>query len=87
MAELSEQQEQLASENNKAKGSRGGLWFGIIILLIITGVAGAGFYFFYQLRSQQDTLVGEVNKGAMHLIELSKQISGYQEQLAAIQNQ
>ncbi len=87
MAELSEQQEQLASENNKAKGSRGGLWFGIIILLIITGVAGAGFYFFYQLRSQQDNLGGEVNKGDMHLIELSKQISGYQEQLAAIQNQ
>lgn len=87
MAELSEQQEQLASEKNKAQGSRSGLWFGIIILLIITGVAGIGFYFFYELRSQQDNLGGEVNKGDLHLIELSKQISGYQEQLAAIQNQ
>ena len=86
MAELSEQQEQHASEN-KAHRSRSGLWFGIIMLLIIISVAGAGFYLFWQLRAQQDNLGGEVNKGDMQLIELSKQISGYQAQLAAIQSQ
>jgi uncharacterized protein HemX len=87
VAELSEQQEQNVSENNKAHRSRSGFWFGIIMLLIIISVAGAGFYLFQQLRSQQADLGGEVNKGDMQLIELSKQISGYQAQLAAIQSQ
>ncbi len=102
MAELSEQQEQNVSEDNKASApadapypppagkvhrSRSGLWFGIIVLLIIISVAGVGFYLFQQLRSQQADLGGEVNKGDMQLIELSKQISGYQSQLAAIQSQ
>ncbi|MGZ4995685.1 MAG: uroporphyrinogen-III C-methyltransferase, partial [Methylobacter sp.] len=70
-----------------AHRSRSGLWFGIVMLLIIITVAGAGFYLFWQLRTQQDNLGGEVNKGDMQLIELSKQISGYQAQLAAIQSQ
>ncbi|MGZ8159804.1 MAG: uroporphyrinogen-III C-methyltransferase [Methylobacter sp.] len=102
MAEVSEQQEQNVSENSKASApanaprlrpegearkSRSGLWFGIIMLLIIISLAGGGFYLFQQLRSQQDSLGGEVNKGDMQLIELSKQISGYQAQLAAIQSQ
>ncbi len=87
MTELSEKQEQHVSENSKAHRSRSGLWFGIIMLLIIISVAGVGFYLFQQLRSQQDNLGGEVNKGDMQLIELSKQISGYQAQLAAIQSQ
>ncbi len=95
MAEVSEQQEQKVSENssktsvpaNAPRKSRSGLWLGIIVLLIIISVAGAGFYLFQQLRSQQDNLGGEVNKGDMHLIELSKQISGYQMQLAAMQSQ
>ncbi len=87
MAELSEQQEQTVSETSKAHRTRGGLWFGIIVLLVIIGVAGAGFYLFQQLRSEQADLGGEVNKGDMQLIELSKQISGYQSQLAAIQSQ
>jgi len=87
VTELSEKQEQHASENSKAHKSRSGLWFGIIMLLIIISLAGAGFYLFQQLRSQQADLGGEVNKGDMQLIELSKQISGYQAQLAAIQSQ
>jgi len=87
VTEFSEKQEQPVSENNNARRSRSGLWFGIIMLLIILSVAGVGFYLFQQLRSQQDNLGGEVNKGDMQLIELSKQISGYQAQLAAIQSQ
>ncbi len=87
MAELSEQQEQDVNGNTKARKSRSGLWFGVVMLLIILSVAGAGFYLFQQLRSQQADLGGEVNKGDMQLIELSKQISGYQTQLAAIQSQ
>jgi len=81
VAELSEQQEQDLGETKQARRSRSGFWFGIIILLIIIGLAGAGFYFFSQLRNQQEDLGGEV-KGQM-----SKQISDYQSQLVAIQSQ
>lgn len=81
MAELSEQQEQEVGEIKKVHRSRSGFWFGIIILLIIAGIAGAGFYLFMQLRDRQEGLGGEV-KGQM-----SKQLADYQDQLAAIQGQ
>ena len=81
MAELSEQQEQDLGETKQARRSRSGFWFGIIILLIIIGLAGAGFYLFTQLRNEQKGLGGEV-KG-----EMSKQIADYQSQLSAIQSQ
>ncbi|MDD1623986.1 MAG: uroporphyrinogen-III C-methyltransferase, partial [Methylococcaceae bacterium] len=81
MAELSEQQEQDLGETKQARRSRSGFWFGVIILLIIIGLAGAGFYLFTQLRDEQKGLGGEV-KG-----EMSKQIADYQSQLVAIQSQ
>ena len=81
MAELSEQQEQDPGETKQARRTRSGFWFGVIILLIIIGLAGAGFYLFTQLRNQQEGLGGEV-KGQM-----SKQIADYQSQLVAIQFQ
>ena len=81
MAELTEQQEQDLGETKQSRRSRSGFWFGVIILLIIIGLAGAGFYLFTQLRDQQEGLGGEV-KG-----EMSKQIADYQSQLAAIQSQ
>jgi uncharacterized protein HemX len=87
VAELSEQQEQITGEVIKVKKSRSGLWFGIIVLIIIISIAGAGFFLFQQLRSQQENLGGELDKGDMQLLEVSKQISGYQSQLAAIQSQ
>jgi uncharacterized protein HemX len=81
VAELSGQQEQEVDKTEKVHRSRNGFWFGAIIILIITAVAGAGFYLFMQLRDRQEGLGGEV-KGQM-----SKQLSDYQSQLAAIQSQ
>ena len=81
MAELSQQQEQEKSASTKMRRSRNGMWFGVIILLIVISLAGAGFYLFAQLRDRQEGLGGEV-KG-----QLSKQMADYQQQLAAIQNQ
>jgi len=85
VAELSEKQDQEVEVNEKLHRSRSGFWFGIIIVAIILSIAGIGFYLFQQLRSQQENLGGSVNKGDMRLIELTKQISGYQSQIAAIQ--
>ena len=81
VAELSEQQEQDQGETKQTRRLRSGFWFGVIILLIIVGLAGAGFYLFTQLRDKQADLGGEV-KGQM-----SKQIADYQAQLVAIQSQ
>ena len=81
MAELSEQPEQEIVETKKAHRSRSGSWFPIVILLVIVGLTGAGFYLFTQLRERQEGLGGEVKD------QMLKQIADYQDQLVAIQNQ
>lgn len=83
MAELIESVEQqtVKETSKEVRRSRSGFWFGVIILLVIAGVAGAGYYFLQQLREKQEGLGGEV-KGVV-----SQQISDYQAQLAAIQTQ
>lgn len=81
MTEINQQQGQAADAPQKVRRSRTGVWFGIITLVTIFAIAGAGYYFFMQLRERQEGLGGEV-KG-----ELSKQIHDYQAQLNAIQNQ
>jgi len=81
VTELNEKQAHDLSDDRKAHRSGSGFWFGIIILLIIIGLAGAGFYLLQGLRSQQEDLGGEV-KG-----EMSKQLADYQAQLTAIQSQ
>ncbi len=81
------QDTQRAPATAPAKSTDKGLWFGLFILLIILSLAGMGYFLFQQLRSQQETLGGEVDKGDMQLLELSKQISSYQSQLVAVQQQ
>ncbi len=56
MAELNEKQTQDQGDGKSAHRSRSGFWFGIIILLVVVGLAGAGFYFFQGLRDQQKDL-------------------------------
>jgi len=80
VAELTEQEQQQSGNSQKARRSHTGLWFGVILLIVI-GLGGAGFYLFSQLRDRQENLGGEV-KG-----ELNKQIADYQDQLTAIQSQ
>lgn len=81
MAEVSEQIEQDSAVSKKSHRSRSGFWFGIIIILVVISIAGAGYYLLMQLRDRQTNLGGEV-KG-----ELSKKIADYQAQLSAIQSQ
>ncbi|MGR9086836.1 MAG: uroporphyrinogen-III C-methyltransferase, partial [Gammaproteobacteria bacterium] len=81
MAEVSEQIEMDSAVSKKSPRSRSGFWFGVIIILIVIGIAGAGYYLLMQLRDRQTNLGGEV-KG-----ELSKKIADYQSQLTAIQSQ
>lgn len=76
-----DQQKTVKETPPEVRRSRSGFWFGLIILLIIAVVAGAGYYFLQQLRDKQEGLGGEM-KGVV-----SQQISDYQAQLAAIQTQ
>jgi len=46
VAELSEQQELDPGETNQARRSRSGFWFGVIILLIIIGLAAPVLSFY-----------------------------------------
>jgi uncharacterized protein HemX len=85
VAEVTENQKQQEADNTKKSGN--GIWFGLIIILIILGLAGAGFLLYQQLRDKQQDLGGELSKDTQLVIELTRQISGYQEQLAAIQTQ
>jgi uroporphyrin-3 C-methyltransferase len=81
VAEVIEQIEKDSAESKKSHRSRSGFWFGVIILLVVIGIAGAGYYLLMQLRERQTNLGGEV-KG-----ELSKKVADYQSQLSAIQSQ
>jgi uncharacterized protein HemX len=81
VAELNEQQAQDLGDSKKAHRSRSGFWFGIIILLIVIGLAGVGFYLLQGLRDKQKDLGGEVKD------QMSKQISDYQAQITAIRTQ
>jgi len=81
VAEEIEQIEKDSADSKKSRRSRSGFWFGVIILLVVIGIAGAGYYLLMQLRERQTNLGGEV-KG-----ELSKKVADYQSQLSAIQSQ
>ncbi len=71
----------------KEHKSRAGTWFGIVILLIVICLAVAGYFLLQQLRDKQQNLGGELSKDTQQMHELTKQISGYQAQLVAIQEQ
>jgi uncharacterized protein HemX len=88
VAEVTEEQqtteEQTETIKVVEKKSRAGLWFGIILTLCVIVLSGAGFYLLQQLREHQDTLSTQDNQ---KLIEMSKQINGFQAQIAAMQSQ
>jgi len=85
VAEVTEEKIQKPVKVKKERS--GGAWFGLVILLIILGVSGAGYLVLQQLRDKQQDLGGEISKETQQMLELTKQISGYQSQLVAIQNQ
>jgi len=88
VAEVTENiNQQEAPLNPEVKKSRNGAWFGVVILLVVIGLAGAGYLLLQQLRDKQQDLGGVLSKDSQQMIELTKQISGYQSQLVAIQNQ
>jgi uncharacterized protein HemX len=67
--------------------SRWVAWLGYSMLAAILLLATAGYFLLQELRSKQEGLGGELNKGDLHVLELSRQVSGLQTQLATLHSQ
>ncbi|HHJ40188.1 MAG: hypothetical protein AXA67_07200 [Methylothermaceae bacteria B42] len=68
-------------------GSRLGLWITIVLVLLLLGLVGAGFYLFQMLRAEQAGLGGKLGKEGMRVIEVTKQITNLQKEVATLHTQ
>lgn len=84
MAEVIEEQQENPAPVVVVKKSHAGLWIGITSIVLVIALAGAGFFFFQQLRFSQDT---ENNQDNLKLIELDKELNGLRDQLNGVQTQ
>lgn len=84
MAEDIQDQQDNQAQVVVVKKSHTGLWIGIIAIILVIGLATAGFYFMQQLRVSQDA---ENNQDSQKLIEIDKLINGLQGQISNMQSQ
>lgn len=84
MAEDIQDQQDNQAQVVVVKKSHTGLWIGIIAIILVIGLAAAGFYFMQQLRVSQDA---ENNQDSQKLIEIDKLINGLQGQISNMQSQ
>jgi len=82
VAEVIEEQQENPAPVVVVKKSRAGLWVGLLAIVLVIGLAAAGFYFMQQLRAAQDT---EKSQDNQKLIEVDKQINNLQQQLTTLQ--
>lgn len=69
------------------RGKRLAAWLGYGALLLTVVLVAAGVFLLQELRSKQEGLGGELNKGDQQMLELTHQITGLQSELAALHNQ
>jgi len=84
VAEVIEEQQENPAPVVVVKKSHAGLWIGITSIVLVIALAGAGFFFFQQLRFSQDT---ENNQDNLKILELDKELNGLREQLNGVQTQ
>jgi len=84
VAEVIEEQQETPTTTLVVKKSRAGLWIGILAIVLVLGLAAAGFYVLQQLQVSQDT---ENNQDSLKLIEIDKELNGLQGQLSVLQSQ
>ncbi len=84
MAEVVEEQVENQAPVVVVKKTHTGLWIGITAIVLVIGLATAGFYFMQQLRATQDT---ENSQDSLKLIEIDKTLNGLQQQLSGLQSQ
>ncbi|NJD08416.1 MAG: fused uroporphyrinogen-III synthase HemD/membrane protein HemX [Methylococcaceae bacterium] len=69
------------------KKSHYGAWLGYLSLFFVVILAAGGFFLLQELRSKQEGLGGELNKGDQQMLELTRQITGLQSELATLHSQ
>jgi uroporphyrinogen-III synthase/uncharacterized protein HemX len=69
------------------KKSHYGAWLGYLSLFFVVILAAGGFLLLQELRSKQEGLGGELNKGDQQMLELTRQITGLQSELATLHSQ
>ena len=84
MAEDIQDQQDNQAQVVVVKKSHTGLWIGIIAIMLVIGLAAAGFYFMQQLRVSQDA---ENSQDSQKLIEIDRVINGLQGQISNMQSQ
>lgn len=67
--------------------SRSFAWLGYSLLLLVAVLAASSYWVLQELRSRQEGLGGDLNKGGQQMLELQHQISVLQSQLATVQSQ
>lgn len=84
MAEVIEEQKENQAPVVVVKKSHAGLWIGLIAIVLVVGLAAAGFFFMQQLRATQDSKSSEET---LKLIEVDKELNDLQQQLSSLQSQ
>jgi uroporphyrinogen-III synthase len=70
-----------------AKKAHFGAWLGYLSLGFVLLLAVGGFFLLQELRSKQEGLGGELNKGDQQMLEITRQITGLQSELATLHSQ
>jgi len=64
-----------------------GLWITLIVIVLILGLAGAGYYLFQMLRTEQSGLGGKVGKESQRLLDLTHQVTSLQKEMTTLHAQ
>ncbi len=64
-----------------------GLWITIIVIVLMLGLGGAGYYLFQMLRTEQTGLGGEVGKESQRLLDLTHQVTSLQKEMTILHSQ
>lgn len=73
--------------DNQANKSRFGMWIGFGVLILVLALVAAGVFLLHELRTKQEGLGGELDKGGKQAQELLHQISSLETELATLHSQ
>ena len=64
-----------------------GLWITLVVILLILGLGGIGYYLFQKLRAEQAGLGGTVGKEVQRVMDLTHQVTALQKEIALLHEQ
>ncbi len=67
--------------------TRLGFWVVVVLVILLLGLGGAGYYLFQWLRAEQAGLGGEVGKESQRLIDLTHQVTALQKEIVTLHAQ